>query len=261
MNKLRYLLVIVTMYILLPIQLHAEGLPPCRLVTTPTAGSLQGRTFMLDTQLYDGGGVVHMISIGIIDLVNVGVSYGGSHIIGSSHITWQPHACIQARVRIVEETMKNPAVSIGFDSQGDGPYRAGKGFNRFRLKSRGAYLVISRNYNLLGNLGFHGGVNYSLETDDNDRDPSFWGGVDKDIGNYIQLCCEYDFATNDNEDESITSNRGYLNAAIKWYVGNAFALEFDLKNILRNNKKDIMGHFNDKPEASREIRIMYRGRF
>ena len=216
---------------------------------------------MLDTQLYDGGGVVQTISIGIIDLVNVGVSYGGSHIIGSSHVIWQPHAGFQARVRIVEETLINPAVSLGFDSQGDGPYRAGKGFNRFRIKSRGAYLVFSRNYNLIGNLGIHGGVNYSLETDDNDRDPSFWVGFDKDIGRYIDICGEYDFATNDNENENITLDRGYLNAAIKWHLGSTFSLEFDLKNILRNNKKDIMEQYEEKPEASREIRIMYHGRF
>ena len=54
---------------------------------------------------------------------------------------------------------------------------------------------MSRNYNLLGDLGFHGGVNYSFETDDGDKDPSFWVGFDKSIIQALTVCCEYDFAT------------------------------------------------------------------
>ena len=241
--------------------LYAETIPPCRLVTTPTAGSLPGRTYLLDTRLYDGGGVVHMIGIGLTDLVDVGISYGGSNIIGSSKITWQPHVSFQARVRIVEETLRNPALSIGFDSQGDGSYLAGKKLNRFRIKSRGVYAVISRNYSFLGDMGVHGGINYSLETDDGDRDPSFWVGLNKTIGRNIGLFGEYDFATNDNENKNITADRGYLNAAITWNFGDVFTLEFDLKNILRNAKNNFTGGSVNKPEPSREIRFFYRGKF
>lgn len=215
----------------------------------------------MDTQLFDGGGIMHMIGIGVTDLVNIGVSYGGSHIIGSTKISWQPHAAFQVRIRIVEESMKNPAVSIGFDSQGDGAYLGGKGLNRFLTKSRGVYAVVSRNYRLLGNMGFHGGVNYSLEEDDGDRDPSFWAGLNKSVGNNIEVCGEYDFATNDNERGSMNVKHGYLNSALKWSFGGVFTLEFDLKNILRNDKMDTEGLFREKPQVSREIRLFYQGRF
>jgi len=241
--------------------LNADTLPPRRLIITPTAGLLPGRNYLLDTHLYDEGGVAHMIGIGVTDLVNVGVSYSGSHIIGSSKITWQPHVAFQVRIRIVEETLKNPALSVGFDSQGDGPYIDGNDLNRFRIKSRGVYAVVSRNYLFFGDMGVHGGINYSLETDDGDRDPSFWVGFNKSVGGSIELCGEYDFATNDNKNESITANSGYLNAALRWNFGDAFTLEFDLKNILRNERNNLMGLRIEKPEPSREIRFFYRGRF
>lgn len=252
---------IITLFMIIPIRISAENLPPSRLVIAPTSGSLPARTYIFDTQLFDGGGVVYMFNIGIADLVNIGISYGGARIIGSSPVIWQPHVGARFRIRVLEESLKSPAVSLGFDSQGDGPYLTGEGLNRFRIKSRGVYIVMSRNYRFLGDLGFHGGVNYSLETDDNDRDPSFWVGFDKSIIKRLEMCFEYDFATNDNENRNDSSRRGYLNAAVKWKFGEAFVLEFNLKNILRDAQYDGTGYLVDEPEPSREIRLYYLGRF
>jgi hypothetical protein len=216
---------------------------------------------MLDTQLYDGGGVMQTVNIGILNLVDVGFSYGGSHIVSSSKITWQPHVGANIRIRIVEESFTTPAFSLGFDSQGDGPYYKGEEKNRFRIKSRGAYIAVSRNYLLLGDLGLHGGINYSLENDDGDFDPSFWVGMNKTLGKNLELCGEYDFATNDNLQKSTTLEDGYLNAAVKWNFGNAFTLEFDLKNILRTEKEFLTAPDGESPEPSRELRFFYRGSF
>lgn len=261
MIKFRDLLLILLFFTILPVLTYAQNIQPNRLVIAPTAGSLPSKTYMLETHLFDGGGVEQRISVGLTELVDVGISYSGSNIIGSNSIVWQPHVGAQIRIRIIEESMRNPGFSIGFDSQGDGQYIPGKDMNRFRIKSKGAYLVISRNYRMLGDLGVHGGVNYSFEDDDGDRDPSFWIGIDKNIGSSIEICCEYDFATNDNENKSITSDRGYLNSAVKLNINDTFTLEFDLQNILRNSKKDFTGRTNDRPEASRELRFYYSAKF
>ena len=157
--------------------------------------------------------------------------------------------------------MSAPAVSIGFDSQGQGPYIRGEKMNRFLNKSRGFYAVVSRNYNLLGNFGLHGGANYSLEDSDGDRDPTFWAGLDKDLGSNFEFACEYDFATNDNENGSITSGKGYLNSSFKIKLNSSFILELNLENILRNTKEDYLGVERDKPQPSREIRLTYIGSF
>ena len=69
---------------------------------------------------------------------------------------------------------------------------------RFQNKSVGAYAAVSKNYEFLGLLGLHGGINYSFETGDGDKDPNFFVGVDKSINPELTLMAEYDFALNDN---------------------------------------------------------------
>jgi hypothetical protein len=261
LKQYRFFLITVFFIFTAPFLLLAQGVAPRRLVSAPTAGTLSSRTYFLETHLFDGGGVTQHFGIGITNFVDIGVAYSGSNIIGSRKVVWQPHVGAQIRIRIVEESMSTPAFAIGFDSQGEGAYIPGKKLNRFRVKSRGAYLVMSRNYRMLGDFGLHAGANYSLEDDDGDKDPSFWVGLDKSIGNRIEVCCEYDFATNDNKDNSITSNRGYLNSSVRLTLSGAFTLECDLQNILRNTKRDLTGHSQDKPEPSRELRIIYHARF
>ena len=235
--------------------------PYCRLVTAPTAGSLPSRTYLIESHLFEGGGIMQMASLGATGMIDVGISYSGTPIIGSTKVTWQPHVGFHVRIRIVEETLRAPAVLVGFDSQGTGPYLKGGGLNRFRVKSRGGYAVVSRNYSLLGNLGVHGGANYSLEGGDGDRDLSFWLGANKSVGGAVELCAEYDFATNDNESRSMNAENGYLNAAFKLRFGGAFTFEIDLANLLRNRGRDSAGHFVENPAPSREVRIYYMGKF
>ena len=133
--------------------LTAQEQQPLRVVTTPTAGSLPAKSYQLETHLFDGGGVTQRLLVGVTGHVDVGVSYSGANIIGSRSLDWPPHVGMQLRVRIIEETFGTPGVSLGFDSQGDGPFFEGEDLNRFRTKSRGAYIVVSRNYQLLGSLG------------------------------------------------------------------------------------------------------------
>ncbi len=234
---------------------------PSRLVDAPTAGSLSSRQYLLESQVFDGGGVVQRILVGLNDHVDVGVSYGGANIIGSKRIFWQPHVGFQARIRLIEESMRTPALSLGFDSQGEGPFFREGALKRFRYKSRGAYLAVSRNYRFLGNFGVHGGINYSLEIRDDDIDPSFWAGFDKSLGDSLDLCGEYDFAANDGDHARFVADRGYLNAAVKWRFGTSFSLEVNLRNLLRAEYLDIDGQTMRNPQPSRELRFSYRGAF
>ncbi|HRW76087.1 MAG TPA: FG-GAP-like repeat-containing protein, partial [Saprospiraceae bacterium] len=152
------------------VAVFGQSIQPVQLVTRPTAGSLPSRTVMLGTQLFDGGGVMQTVSLAATSLLDVGISYSGAAIIGSGRVTWQPHIGGHIRVRIIEESMSAPAIAIGFDSQGDGGFIRNGGLDRFRTKSPGAYLAVSRNYRFLGDLGLHGGVNWSIEDGDGDRE-------------------------------------------------------------------------------------------
>ena len=89
-----------------------------------------------------------------------------------------------------EETEFIPAVVLGLDTQGGGRYLSevylGEdyyyNFDRYEHKAWGVYAVLSKNWNLLGNLGFHLGVNKNtFETKDNDSSMNLFFGFDNDL--------------------------------------------------------------------------------
>ena len=101
----------------------------------------------------------------------------------------------------------------------------------------------------LGTLGLHGGVNYSLERKDGDKDLNIFVGLDKTINSELALVAEYDFAINDDNRHSFGSGNGYLNAGIKWIFAGRLELNFIVKNLLKNR--------DYSPQISREIKITY----
>jgi len=234
---------------------------PCRLVDAPTAGLPPARGVLLESRLFDGGGFTGRAFVGVNRFMSVGVSYGGGDILGAERASWQPHAGIQARVRLVEETTVYPALALGYDSQGEGVYYRGGDLGRFRTKSRGIYLVASRNYRFLGDLGIHAGGGWSPETSDGDSDPTFWAGLDKSIGSFAEVRCEYDIAANDDETGRMTADRGFFNVAISIRAGGPFTLEIDLRNLLRRDLPSPDGLRVERPQPSREVGFSWRGAF
>ncbi len=232
-------------------QVPAYPQPPI-LINTPTAGVLDRGSYATTLRMMPNGGVLAGVSIGLTRRFMLGVSYGGTHIIGQDSIEWNPQPGVQVKYRLVEETYKFPAIALGFNSQGY--HRYIKSLERYALKSSGFYAVASKNYQFLGNLGVHFGVNYSLENKDGDDDPNLFAGIDKDINEEISLMVEYDTGLNDNKKSGtsplvVSRRRGYLNAALRWTFAQKFHLEFDMNNLLKN--KQTVNNI------SREIKIVY----
>ena len=224
---------------------------PTLLIDTPTAGTLDRGSYTAGLRLYPNGGVLGTICVGLSARATLGVSFGGENIIGEGDIHWNPGPGVQLRYRIIDENIALPAITIGFNSQGFGPYL--KELKRYTIKSRGFFVAASKNYAFLGDLSFHGGANYSLETHDGDSDLNFFAGVMKSLNPSLWLVAEYDFAINDNADNSLGSGKGYLNAALRWVFAKQLYVQFSLKNILEN-KKNI-------PYANREIKLVYQEHF
>lgn len=218
---------------------------PTSLIDKHTAGSLQKGSYSVNARLFGNGGLQNEIKVGISDRLMIGIGYGASGIIGRENIDWfnLPGAFIS--YRLFEENKAFPALSLGFDSQGYGAYD--DKLERFEVKSMGFYAVASKNYIFLGNLGLHGGTNLSLENDDGDKEINFFGGIDKSLNNELTLLAEYDFGLNDNK----TNDGNYLNAGLRWDLGNSFQIEFFLKDILKNG-----GELN-KDKMVREIRLTF----
>lgn len=223
---------------------------PVTLVSVPTAGIIPRGAYLSEFRLFSGGGVLAGISAGISQRFMFGVSYGGAGIIGDRKIQWHKQPGVEIKYRFIEESTKLPAFLLGFNSQGQGAYI--DSLKRYDTKAKGFYLVASKNYHFLGNLGFHAGVNLNpLEDGDGDGDPSFFLGLDKDINPEISIVLEYDAALNDNETNALGLGEGlgYLNAGIRWTMVQRFHLEIDFNNILLNRNK--VDYFN------RELKITF----
>lgn len=212
------------------------------LIDLPTAGTLERGSFAIDLRMFGNGGLLSGVAVGITPRFMFGLSFGGENIIGEGDINWNPDPGIQARIRIIDENFAMPAITLGFNSQGYGPYN--DAFNRYVNKSRGFFTVASKNYALFYNLGLHGGINISLENDDDDKGLNFFLGVDLSFNREFRFIAEYDLARNDNNnDAQFGSGDGYLNAGMQWSFSDRLFLQFNLKNLVENGPDQVTREF------------------
>ncbi len=218
------------------------------LIDMPTAGILHNGMIGMNVNFYEASGVLMSLEAGAFNRLTFGLSYGGTNVIGSGPVEWNKFPGVNIRFRLLDETAGFPAITLGYDSQGKDAYVSR--YDRYSYKSPGFFAAGSKYFSMLGYLGIHGGVNYSLENGDGNKNLNFYVGVDKTIGSDISLVAEYNFGMNDNLADSTSLAKpgpGYLNAGVKWSVGNGFTVEFDYKNILDLKKTGSL----------RSIRIEY----
>ena len=275
-------LIVRTLLLLLPILYNlclaqVEQLyPPLNLVSIPTAGTLPRGSFTLESLIIKNGGIVPRLSVGFTDNFNVGVSYVVQKIIGDTKPSINKTTPeVQIKYRIFDESEKMPALVYGLDTQGRGEFHkqdsilsiSGKldstqTLNRYDQKAWGMYIVFSKNWNLMGNLGMHAGISKSLsENDDGDKDLNVFFGFDKELNRSFSLLVEYDAALNDNltEDDygaikNITFGRGkgYLNAGVRWAISSNLMLEVNFNDINQNTEAEY---------TNREIKVIYSESF
>lgn len=225
----------------------ASNIEPRYIIDTPTAGLLKRGAFSFESNFFQDGGVMFGMFAGALDKLTFGVSYGGVGIIGKNSARMQKLPGVMIKYRLFEETEAMPAIAFGFDSQGKETYI--DNLERFTIKSRGIFIAGSKNYSMLGFLSFHGGVNWSMEKKDGDKDMDVFTGIEKSIGSELSFLAEYDFAFNDNSPGSLGRKNGYLNAGIRWAIASGLTLGFDLKNIVKNQ--------NNVDFANRTLKVEY----
>lgn len=225
------------------------------LIYVPTAGILQKGETEISAKIYKNNGLTIGTKVGLFPRFMFGVSYGAEQIVGNQDPQWHDRVEFNAKFRILDETFHLPAIAIGYDSQGHGNYY--KDTKRYDIKSKGFYAVASKNYRLLGNLGFHLGVNYSLEMNDEDTEIDVFAGVDKSLGDVLVFLFEYDMAWNDNEkweehtiEEALNGlGKGYLNASLDVHFTDYLVLQISFYDLLEN-RRDTIG-------SDRTISLLY----
>ncbi|MBT8379457.1 MAG: YjbH domain-containing protein [Ignavibacteria bacterium] len=218
------------------------------LIDMPTGGILEKGAVGLTTDILPDGVLVTTLEAGVFENVSFGISYGGSNLIGSGKVEWYKLPGVNFRVRILNETILLPALTLGFDSQGKGVYN--NDVKRYAIKSPGFFAAVSKNFDFLGYLSLHGSINYSLEGKDGDNFVNIRAGAEKTLGSSFSLLIEYDFALNDNKSASFGDGKGYLNTGIRWSVGSGLTIGFDLRDLLSNKSET-------KNAADRALRIEF----
>jgi len=250
-----------------------QPFPPLNLVNIPTAGTLPRGSFTLESLIIKSGGIVPRLSVGFTDNFTFGVSYGVQNLIGDTKPSINKTTPeVQIKYRVFDESEKMPALVYGLDTQGRGIFHGIDSIksiknstitlNRYDQKAWGMYIVFSKNWNLMGNLGMHAGISKSLsENDDGDKDINVFFGFDKELNRSFSLLVEYDAALNDNltEDDygaikNITFGRGkgYLNAGVRWAISSNLMLEINFNDINQNTEAEY---------TNREIKVMYSESF
>lgn len=205
------------------------------LVDMPSAGVLKKGLVGVSLDVMPEGVVITKIEVGVFNNFSFGISYGAANLIGVGEPGWYKLPGINARLRIVNETVGTPALTLGFDSQGKGKFN--NNVDRYDYKSPGFFLAASKNFDFMGFLTLHGGINYSLERKDEDKDANIWFGLEKTIGSSLALMMEYNTAINDNSGIAFGKGHGYLNMGLRWSVGEGFTIGMDFRNMLDNNSK------------------------
>lgn len=229
-----------------------QKFPPINIIDTPTANFMNRKYFELQLRVYHLGGMLGGLAVGLTQRLMFGVSYGGQNIIGQGPVKWNQAPGVNIRYRLKVEDYRFPGICIGFDSQGYGTYYPEA--ERYQIKSKGAYVVVSKNYSILENFGIHGGMNYSGENKSTEKDLNFFCSAHLMLDPEITLLWEYDFAINDNDEKSLGSGKGYMNAGVRWHFSPRLIFEFSVKNLL-GNMKTIEGE--PVPTTNRELKIIY----
>jgi hypothetical protein len=241
---------------------------PLYLIDIPTASILRGGDIRTSLRLYERGGMLGRLSVGISARMMFGVSFGGLNIIGSEDVEWNKTAGINFSYRLLEETLSIPALVLGVDTQGYGPYwekiqndvdrsatdgeAEQKMSERYTNKSKGFYAVVSKGYASWLKTSLHAGANLSLEQSDGDKDPDLFVGLDVLLSRDVAFYCEYDFAINDDQVRGVNNGKGLLNAGLRWAFSESVYIEFNVKDLIAEKTSD--------GNSSRVLRIAYHGK-
>jgi hypothetical protein len=226
---------------------RAQLTQPLYVIDKPTAGILPSGSYLLRGRAGPESSFLVGVSVGFREVVQIGASFGVQNVFEHGNPVVNDYPGFQARLRLIEESERVPALALGFDSQGFGIYH--EKLERYDRKSLGFYGVASKNYALLfGELSVHGGMSWSIENKDDD-DPNVFAAVDWTWFEHLSFLLDVDAALNDNEATSFGKGGVYVDAGVRWLFGQSVAVTVAFRDLTKN--------FGPMPGVSREIEIAW----
>lgn len=232
-----------------PVCLTAQEFDEILLVDSPTAGLLPHGAYLFQGSFGPRSSLVFGVKIGFHDRLMAGVSFGMQEFIGTGDVELNDKPGFELRIRIIEESMRGPAIAVGIDTQGEDMYIESD--ERYERKSKGIYGVVGKNYRLLRDFSLNGGVGYSLENKYEDG-LNLFGGFSFELFEGFSLLLDYNAAL-DDDDPNVPSHRtrgrGYLDSGIRFdYMEN-----LRLKILF----KDLLGNYKPEKGVARSVEILY----
>ena len=230
---------------------NSKSAEPIEIVELPTAGILSKGTYAIQSNFFANGGMRLGFLFAPFTNFMLGISFGGTNIVGSGEATFQKLPAVHLSFRFLDEKTTFPALALGISTQGYGYYDSR--LQRFQTYSPGIFFVASKGFkNFLGIVDFHLGMNYSFEPKPSERNVNIYAGVAQSVIDYIQLNLEF----NSNLDEKTTEvmqSKGLLNISLVFLVNPNVKIGIILK--------DLLGNFRNGKPAERNISIQYYGKF
>lgn len=232
-----YIILIIS---LLPVTLLSEGsagedatFESRRIVDMPTAGIIPKGTFEVNAFLMQSGGMMTEFAASPFENFLLGVSFGGSNIIGTSTPSFQDFPGVQIKYRILDETKSFPALALGLNSQGLGLYN--DSLSRYQTASPGFYIASSKSFKWpVGLVYVHAGINYSLEPLPDDRSVNFYFGAEQTIYKRISIGAEFNANLEDNSYSM--DSKGLLNFQVKWAASENLTVTLMFRDAFANFK-------------------------
>lgn len=219
------------------------------IVDSPTAGLLAHGGYLLQGSIGPHNSLLFGVQVGFHDRIMLGVSFGFQEFIGRGDVSINDKPGFQVKLRLLEESEIAPALALGIDTQGEGFYIEED--ERYEVKSKGFYGIISKNYTLLGDFSLHGGANYSLENKDEDG-ISVFGGLILELFPGFSVLLDYNAALDDNDEDvpsSRTRGRGYLDTGLRFDFSDSVRLKILFK--------DLLGNYEPEKGVSRTVELFY----
>lgn len=200
------------------------------IVDMPTAGLLPKGMFAASADFFSPNGMNAHFNYGLWKNFNIGLSFGASNFIGTESPEFQSLPGLNVKFRFLDETLKLPAIAIGFSNQGDGEFSQSK--DEFLVFSTGFFLTLSKNFSWeLGDVALHAGTNYTLEGNHDGFNLNYFFGLEQSFATNAAFCLEYNSAQFERISHNIDAP-GLLSASLKYSLGSSFTIELQLRDLL-----------------------------
>lgn len=216
--------------------------PLNRLVTMPTAKMMPLSGTDFEFRFQPDGVMLFGFEFGVFRNMSVGILYGYSKYVGYDDFKSLPLPGVILKYSLCGESKLGPAVVIGLDTQGWCEHRPNLTGNisdsRYLFKAPGLYMAASKNVycRCFGTIGFHGGITYNPTETEDDSDPSFYAGMDRQLYRWFSAAIEYNAALNDNNPDKSYGKNGYISALIRYEHPQGWNIEFKFIDLASDNK-------------------------